>query len=95
MGNAPTKEEVKEAYKTWVLQLHPNKNRDNAAKATKLFKGLNASDKARKKAERRRQGRGRPQFSFNHTYFESNFCGPGGMHGGARSHRGGRNKIKE
>ena len=53
VGNAATEEKVKALYKKWVLQLHTHKKRNNAAKATQLLKGLNASYEAWKKAERR------------------------------------------
>ena len=53
MGNAPIEEEVKAGHKKWVLTLHLDKNRNNAAKATQLFKGLNAGYDAWKKAPMR------------------------------------------
>ena len=40
VGSAPTMDEVKAAYKKWVLRLHPDKNMNNVAKATHLFKML-------------------------------------------------------
>ena len=50
VGSAPTMDEVKAAYKKWVLRLHPDKNMNNVAKATRLFKRLTSGYKGWKSA---------------------------------------------
>ena len=79
VGVAPTEEEVKVAYKTWALWLHPNKHGNHVAKATQLIKWLNASYKAWRTT---RKGRVPPRlmaevpnFLFNPKYFKYGFCG--------------------
>ena len=42
MGSALTVDKVKAGYKKWVLRLHPDKNMNNVANATRLFKRLNS-----------------------------------------------------
>ena len=77
MGSAPTTEEVKAAYKKWVLRLHPDKNMNNVAKGTQLFKRLNTGYEERKTAPMvapPRPAENPPDYEFNPKYFSSNFC---------------------
>ena len=76
-GSAPTEAEVKAAFKTWVIHVHPHKNRIDAAKAIRVFKGLSAGHEARRKTERRAPTVPRanpPYLPFKPAYLRSNFC---------------------
>ena len=77
VGSAPTMDEVKAAYKKWVLRLHPDKNMNNIAKATHLFKRLTSGYEGWKSAPGvtpPRPAEEPPNYQFNPTYFRSNFC---------------------
>ena len=77
VGSAPTMDEVKAAYKKWVLRLHPDKNMNNIAKATHLFKRLTSGYEGWKSAPGvtpPRPAEEPPNYQSNPTYFRSNFC---------------------
>ena len=79
VGSAPTTEEVKAAYKKWVLRLHPDKNMNNVAKATHLFKRLTSGYDEWKGAPGvapLRPAEEPPNYQFNPTYFRSKICNP-------------------
>ena len=70
-------DEVKAAYKKWVLRLHPEKNMNNVAKATHLFKRLTSGYEGLNGAPGvapPRPAEEPPNYQFNPTYFRSNFC---------------------
>ena len=77
VGSTPTTEEVKAAYIKWVLRLLPDKNMNNVAKATRLFKRLTSGYEGWKGAPGvapPRPAEEPPNYQFNPTYFRSNFC---------------------
>ena len=79
VGSTPTTDEVKAAYKKWVLWLHPEKNINNVAKGTQLFKRLTSGYEEWKGASgvaTPRRVEEPPNYHVNPTYFESNFCNP-------------------
>ena len=64
-------DEVKAAYKKWVLWLHPDKNMNNIAKATHLFKRLTSGYEGWKSAPGvapPRPAEEPPNYQFNPTY---------------------------
>ena len=79
VGSASTVNEVKAAYKKWVLRLHPGKTMNNVAKATQLFKRLTSGDEEWKGAPvvaPPMPADDPPNYQINPTYFRSNFCDP-------------------
>ena len=79
VGSAPTVDKVKATYKKWALRLHPDKNMNNVAKATQLFKRLTSGYKQWKGAPGvapPRPAEEPPNYQFNPTYFRSKFCNP-------------------